>query len=170
MFIGNDSFIPNLSGSAGSSSKLHSNSFGHGDSMLFQQSSHLVSSLNDRLGSSISPDLRYINYHGGFFFNFKKSNKFLNYFHRINFDSRISEMNQLNSDQHLLNNSSTPSNSLFDAHMQKYPLSPMMNSNYNSNIRHDDHMRKNFELWKMEIEENNRKVGLILLFDPSEML
>lgn len=66
-------------------------------------------------------------------------------------------MNQLNSDQHLLNNSSTPSNSLFDAHMQKYPLSPMMNSNYNSNLR-DDQMRKNFEMWKMEIEENNRKV------------
>lgn len=58
MFITNDSFIPNLSGSAGSSSKLHSNSFGHGDSLLFNQSSHLVSSLNDRLGSSISPDLR----------------------------------------------------------------------------------------------------------------
>lgn len=65
-------------------------------------------------------------------------------------------MNQLNSDQQMLNNSSTPSNSLFDTHIQKYPLSPMMNSNYNS-IR-DDAMRKNFELWKMEMEENNRKV------------
>lgn len=59
MFIGgNDSFIPNLSGSAGSSSKLHNNSYGHADNLLFQHSSHLVSSLNDRLGSSISPDLR----------------------------------------------------------------------------------------------------------------
>lgn len=75
----------------------------------------------------------------------------------MNFDSRISEMNQLNGDQHLLNNSSTPSNSLFDGHLNKYPMSPMMNSNYNSNIR-DDHMRKNFEMWKMEIDENNRKV------------
>lgn len=75
----------------------------------------------------------------------------------MNFESRISEMNQLNSDQHLMNNSSTPSNSLFDNHMQKYPMSPMMNSNYNSNIR-DDQMRKNFEMWKMEVEENNRKV------------
>lgn len=59
MFMGgNDSFIPNLSGSAGSSSKINSNSFGHNDNLLFQHSSHLVSSLNDGLGSSISPDLR----------------------------------------------------------------------------------------------------------------
>lgn len=74
----------------------------------------------------------------------------------MNFDSRISEMNQLNSDQQLLNNSTNPSNSLFDGHIQKYPLSPMINSNYN-NV-HDDTMRKNFELWKMELDENNRKV------------
>lgn len=65
-------------------------------------------------------------------------------------------MNQLNSDQQLMNNSSTPSNSLFDGHIQKYPMSPMMNSNYN-NIQNDQ-MRKNFELWKLEMEENNRKV------------
>jgi hypothetical protein len=73
----------------------------------------------------------------------------------MNFESRISEMNQLNSEQHLLN-SSAPSNNLFDQHMQKYPLSPMINTTYN-NIR-DETMRKNFELWKLEIEENNRKV------------
>ena len=53
----NDPFIPNLSGSAGSN-KINSNSFGHNDNILFQPSSHLVSSLNDGLGSSISPDLR----------------------------------------------------------------------------------------------------------------
>ena len=72
----------------------------------------------------------------------------------MNFDSRISEMNQLNSDQQMMNNSNTPSNSLFDAHMQKYPISPMMNSSYN-NAR-DDSMRGNFELWKMEMD---RKVN-----------
>lgn len=66
-------------------------------------------------------------------------------------------MNQLNSDQQLMNNSSTPSNSLFDTHMKNYPLSPMMNSNYNNSIQNDQ-MRKNFELWKLEMEENNRKV------------
>lgn len=53
----NDPFIPNLSGSAGSA-KINSNSFGHNENILFQPSSHLVSSLNDGLGSSISPDLR----------------------------------------------------------------------------------------------------------------
>lgn len=75
----------------------------------------------------------------------------------MNFESRISEMNQLNnSEQQLLNNSNTPSNSLFDTHLQKYPLSPMLNSTYNS-IR-DDTIRKNYELWKLELEENNRKV------------
>ncbi|XP_070491136.1 RING finger protein unkempt isoform X14 [Chironomus tepperi] len=135
----NDPFIPNLSGSAGSQ-KINSNSFGHNENILFQPSSHLVSSLNDGLGSSISPDLSE---------NFKL-------LHRMNFESRISEMNQLNSDQQLLNNSTNPSNSLFDAHIQKYPLSPMINSNYN-NV-HDDAMRKNFELWKIELDENNRKV------------
>ena len=76
----------------------------------------------------------------------------------MNFDSRISEMNQLNSDQQLLNNSTNPSNSLFDRHIQKYPLSPMINSNYN-NV-HEDSIRKNFELWKIELDENNRKVGI----------
>jgi hypothetical protein len=76
----------------------------------------------------------------------------------MNFDSRISEMNQLNSDQQLLNNSTNPSNSLFDGHIQKYPLSPMINSNYN-NV-HEDSIRKNFELWKIELDENNRKVGI----------
>lgn len=76
----------------------------------------------------------------------------------MNFESRISEMNQLNSDQHLMNNSTTPSNSLFDTHINKYPLSPMINSSYNS-IR-DDAMRKNFEMnWKIEMEENYRKVS-----------
>lgn len=74
----------------------------------------------------------------------------------MNFESRISEMNQLNSDQQLMNNSTNPSNSLFDGHIQKYPLSPMINSNYN-NV-HDDAIRKNFELWKLEMDENNRKV------------
>lgn len=77
----------------------------------------------------------------------------------MNFESRISEMNQLNSsDQHLMNNSSTPSNSLFDNHLNhKYPMSPMMNSNYNNSIQNDQ-MRKNFELWKIEMDENSRKV------------
>ena len=67
-------------------------------------------------------------------------------------------MNQLNSDHQLMNNSSTPSNSLFDNHMNhKYPMSPMMNSNYNNSIQNDQ-MRKNFELWKIEMDENSRKV------------
>ncbi|KAG5674006.1 hypothetical protein PVAND_003999 [Polypedilum vanderplanki] len=129
IFMGNDSFM-HLSGSAGS--KMNSNSYGHSDNMIFQHSSHL---LNDGLGS-ISPDLR------------------------INFESRISELNQLNSDQQqLLNNSTTPSSSLFD--MQKYPLSPMINSGFGSaGTSRDDTMRKNFELWKLELEENNRKVAM----------
>ena len=75
----------------------------------------------------------------------------------MNFDARISisEMNQLNnSDQQMMNNSNTPSNNLFDAHMQKYPISPMMNSSFN-NVR-DDSMRGNFELWKMEMDRKVR--------------
>jgi hypothetical protein len=76
----------------------------------------------------------------------------------MNFESRISEMNQLNNEQQMMNNSSTPSNNLFDAHIPKYPVSPMMNSNYNNSIQNDQ-IRKNFELWKLEMEENNRKVS-----------
>lgn len=65
-------------------------------------------------------------------------------------------MNQLNSDQQILNNSTTPSNSLFDGHMQKYPISPMMNSSFNNR---DDTMR-NFDLWKMEMDRKvNKKLG-----------
>lgn len=59
-------------------------------------------------------------------------------------------MNHLNNDHQMLNNSTTPSNSLFDGHMQKYPISPMMNSSFN-NAR-DDSMRTNFEMWKMEMD------------------
>lgn len=72
---------------------------------------------------------------------------------RMNFDSRISDMNQLNNDHHH-NNSSTPSNSLFDGHLQKYPISPMMNTSFN-NTR-DDSMRNNYELYKMDYD---RKVS-----------
>jgi hypothetical protein len=70
----------------------------------------------------------------------------------MNFESsRISEMNQLNNEHQMLNNSTTPSNSLFDGHMQqKYPISPMMNSSYN-NAR-DDSFRNNVEAWRMEME------------------
>lgn len=75
----------------------------------------------------------------------------------MNFDSRISEMNQLNNDhQQMLNNSSTPSNSLFDGHLQKYPISPMMNASYGS-VR-DDTMRNSFEMWKMEMDRKVRAV------------
>lgn len=62
-------------------------------------------------------------------------------------------MNQLNNDQH--HNSTTPSNNLFD--IQKYPISPMMNSSF-SNPR-EDSMRNNFELWKMEMD---RKVRFLI--------
>lgn len=73
----------------------------------------------------------------------------------MNFESaRISEMNQLNNEHQMLNNTTTPSNSLFDGHMQKYPISPMMNSSYN-NAR-DDSFRNNVEAWRMEME---RKVN-----------
>ncbi|CRL05851.1 CLUMA_CG019047, isoform A [Clunio marinus] len=128
-FIHGDNFIP-MSGSGGSAPKINNNSFSHNDNIFMQHSSHLVSSLNDGLGS-ISPDLR------------------------INFESRISEMNQINNDQHMMNNSVTQSNSLFDTHLQKYPISPMMNSSFN-NVR-DDSMRNNFELWRMEMD---RKVAI----------
>lgn len=70
-------------------------------------------------------------------------------------------MNQLNSDQQMLNNSTTPSNSLFDGHMQKYPISPMMNSSFNAR---EDSMRNNFELWKIDME---RKVCLSHLLRES---
>lgn len=72
----------------------------------------------------------------------------------MNFDSRISERNQHNNDLQMLNNSSTPSNSLFDGHIQKYPISPMMNSSFN-NTR-DDSIRNNLELWKMDMERKVR--------------
>lgn len=73
----------------------------------------------------------------------------------MNFESRISEMNQLNNDhQQMLNNSSTPSNSLFDGHLQKYPITPMMNATYN-NVR-EDPMRNNFDMWKMEMDRKVR--------------
>jgi len=76
---------------------------------------------------------------------------------RMNFESRISDMNQLNNDHQLMNNnSSTPSNSLFDGHLQKYPISPL--TAFSTSVGRDDSLRKNFELWKMELEENNRKV------------
>jgi hypothetical protein len=68
----------------------------------------------------------------------------------MNFDSRINEMNQLNNDHQMHNNSTTPSNSLFDGHLQKYPISPMMNSSFN-NAR-DDSIRNNFDVWRMEME------------------
>lgn len=69
----------------------------------------------------------------------------------MNFESsRISEMNQLNSEHQMHNNSATPSNSLFENHMQKYPISPMMNSSYN-NAR-DDSFRNNVEAWRLEME------------------
>lgn len=51
-----DNFMP-MSGSAGSAPKINNNSFSHGDGLFMQHSSHLVSSLNEGLGS-ISPDLR----------------------------------------------------------------------------------------------------------------
>lgn len=147
-----DNFMP-MSGSAGSAPKINNNSFNHSDGLFMQHSSHLVSSLNEGLGS-ISPDLRWVwftlNVHSFHSFNF-----------RINFDARISEMNQLNSDQQMLNNSTTPSNSLFDGHMQKYPISPMMNSSFNAR---EDSMRNNFELWKMDME---RKVCLSHLLRES---
>lgn len=50
-----------MSGSAGSAPKINNNSFNHGDGLFLQHSSHLVSSLNDGLGS-ISPDLRYVSF------------------------------------------------------------------------------------------------------------
>lgn len=74
----------------------------------------------------------------------------------MSFDSRMSEVNQLNSsgDQHqMLNNSNTPSNSLFDGHLQKYPISPMMN---NSSYTRDDGLRNNFDMWKMEMDRKVR--------------
>lgn len=69
-------------------------------------------------------------------------------------------MNQLNSDQQMHNNSTTPSN-LFDGHMQKYPISPMMNSSFN-NAR-DDSMRNSFEQWKMEMERKVSKASILLV-------
>lgn len=68
-------------------------------------------------------------------------------------------MNQLNNDQH--HNSTTPSNSLFDGHLPKYPLSPMMNSSFNNS--REDSIRNNFELWKMEMD---RKVLLEFFNHP----
>lgn len=60
-----------------------------------------------------------------------------------------------NSDQ-LLNHSTTPSNSLFDGHINKYSLS-QLGSSYG--VR-EDSLRKNFEMWKLEMDENSRKVCL----------
>lgn len=47
-----------MSGSAGSTTKMNNNSFSHNEGLFMPHSSHLVSSLNEGLGS-ISPDLRW---------------------------------------------------------------------------------------------------------------
>lgn len=73
----------------------------------------------------------------------------------MNFESRIPEMNQINNDHQMHNNSTATSSSLFDGHMSKYPISPMMNSSFN-NAR-DETMRNGFDLWKMEMD---RKVNI----------
>lgn len=148
LFMQGENFMP-MSGSAGSAPKINNNSFSHSDGLFMQHSSHLVSSLNEGLGS-ISPDLRW---HGKLM---EIMNRILNIFYdfRMNFEARISEMNQLNSDQQMMNNSNNTSNNLFDSHLQKYPISPMMNSSYNAR---EDSMRGNFELWKMEMDRKVRK-------------
>jgi hypothetical protein len=56
LFMQGENFMP-MSGSAGSAPKINNNSFSHNDGLFMQHSSHLVSSLNEGLGS-ISPDLR----------------------------------------------------------------------------------------------------------------
>ena len=58
LFMQGDNFMP-MSGSAGSAPKINNNSFNHNDGLFMQHSSHLVSSLNEGLGS-ISPDLRFV--------------------------------------------------------------------------------------------------------------
>lgn len=141
-----------MSGSAGSAPKINNNSFIHGEGLFLQHQSHLVSSLNEGLGS-ISPDLRWNTF---FHDNIAYSNVFS---FRMSFDSRMTDVNQLNSssDQHqMLNNSNTPSNSLFDGHLQKYPISPMMN---NSSYSRDDGLRNNFDMWKMEMDRKVSNIG-----------
>ncbi|CAO1425624.1 unnamed protein product [Diamesa serratosioi] len=133
---GGDSFMP-MSG-AGSAPKINSNSFGHNDN-LFLQHQHLISPS----GLSISPDLR---------------------------------INELNNDQQHNNNNNSNSNNLFnnDHNKHSFPLSPMMGNNYTeiSRLREelagkqafahfDDHRNKPYDIWKTEIDENNRKVTIV---------
>lgn len=93
----------------------------------------------------------------------------------MNFDQRIPELNQMNSND-LVN--TTNSNSLFENHLQnKHPfsISPMVNNNYTEINRLRDELasknaqmhnwedqviaaNKAYELFKMESDEHNRKV------------
>lgn len=117
IFMQNDGF--GMSGSAGSGSKLNSSFPHNNDVFLAQNSSHLVSSLNEGIGS-MSPDIR------------------------LNFDSRMGDLNHLGHDQNMMNSSA--SNNIYDNAMNKFPLSPIMNS-----YDRDDNF-KNIDLWKMEMD------------------
>lgn len=93
----------------------------------------------------------------------------------MNFNSRI---NELNNDQQHNNNNNSNSNNLFnnDHNKHSFPLSPMMGNNYTeiSRLRdelagkqayaHFDEQRnsKPYDIWKTEIDENNRKVNYSL--------
>lgn len=137
---------------SGSAPKIN-NSFGHSDSLFLTHSSHMISPLKE--GLSISPDIR------------------------MNFDSRIPELNSLNSD--LTNNTST-TNNLFDNHMQQnkhsFSISPLVNPSYSEITRLRDELanknvqmvnweeqvqqaKNHVDVYKQEVEEQLRKVSLV---------
>lgn len=69
----------------------------------------------------------------------------------MNFESRMSDLNHLGHDN--LMNSSTSTN-IYDNSLNKFPLSPILNSSYDNR---DDQVRNNLEMWRMEMD---RKVSL----------
>lgn len=144
IFMQNDGF--GMSGSAGSGSKLNSSFSHNNDVFLAQNSSHLVSSLNEGIGS-MSPDIRWALSSSVQSWTFLTPHT-LSF--RLNFDSRMGDLNHLGHDQNMMNSSA--SNNIYDNAMNKFPLSPIMNS-----YDRDDNF-KNIDLWKMEMD--NRKVSI----------